>query len=686
MADYPDEVQLFKLVGRIGRGVGDTIDVNSDADLLPLVGAKVICTPNLKTAEGGPVYRSPSSTPPVTIFQETIVGTTDNDGNLVAALIGVGGAITPVIPASMGVSLPFGGSPEIIPTGWTWTITISVGGNFPDRSFVVFGGDGTVLDVSTLIPVPESPGTDVAAWQVIVNQATDAAADARASLAALPELVIPAVADALSKNATIAAAAVDAIQDAATGLDLVEKSDLGVGDTITNSDYLAYEAYVNPATGEEIVTRTVSAADGTTWVALADNVSVPTTKLTGAVETFDDPDFAVSYEFAGGLQSYGVTHNGELLVGGKSIQDLVQDAINGPAKRTAVIHMFGQSNGYYGMPTSGYVDPGVIPGVFEWPNTQYSAIYGKAIPAQNPLHFFTQAPGRVSYAMELAKQYLAENPTHNVLIVPTNQAGVGYSTSPNSIAPGGSVRNAAFKMFADSLKNTPNSFALAFIYSQGEAEAAPLSGQIASGAFSALMDGVVTEYRALYPNVPLIVTQMQPGWVDAPASNSPSRHIVDQELIQTPRRWKNSAFVPGPVKANPTGTYSYLNNDGETIHFNADAHTITGQRIFRAIKAALGNIAGSAPAPVKNIAALGFSPVSANSYEFVWDAPASEYVGFDISWVDATGVTQYAFTQRDPMFPGCTVTTTGTPRSITVATVSNQGSSAPVTLTVGATA
>jgi len=179
MADYPKEVQLFRLIGRLGRGMGDTIDLGGDADLAPLKGARIICTPDLKAGDGGPVFKSLSSSPPVTVFQESVLGTTNADGDLVAALLDDDGkTFAPVDPSQVGISLPFGGSPTIKPTGWTWTITISVGGNFPDRVFSVYGSAGGTVDVTTLVPVPADPGASVADWQAVVATAQAAAKQA----------------------------------------------------------------------------------------------------------------------------------------------------------------------------------------------------------------------------------------------------------------------------------------------------------------------------------------------------------------------------------------------------------------------------------------------------------------------------------------------------------------------------
>lgn len=165
MADLPDVVKTFRLIGRLGRGAGDTIDAGTTPDLIPLAGARIICTPDLAV----PVFKAPTAVPPVTIFQETIVGTTNANGELVAGTLSADGkSILPLPNAQVGIDLPWGGSPDIQPNGWTWTVYISVGGNFPDRKFTVGGSDGGTFDISTLIPVPAQPGEELIAWQQAV--------------------------------------------------------------------------------------------------------------------------------------------------------------------------------------------------------------------------------------------------------------------------------------------------------------------------------------------------------------------------------------------------------------------------------------------------------------------------------------------------------------------------------------
>lgn len=166
----PGVISTFTVVGRLVKSVADSLDVGQAPDVVPIVGAEIVFTPDLNP----PIYRITSTTPPLTVFQEAIVATTDSDGWLKIAA-----------DSARGVVLPYGMDSDLIPSGWTWRVKVSVGGNFPDRIFSVAGFAGGVLDLATLIPVPANPGQDLTQWQSVVNQvmnARDVAVAAAASI------------------------------------------------------------------------------------------------------------------------------------------------------------------------------------------------------------------------------------------------------------------------------------------------------------------------------------------------------------------------------------------------------------------------------------------------------------------------------------------------------------------------
>lgn len=165
---YPPDLSTFRVVGRFVRGVADATDDDQAPDVIPIVAAKITFTPSLNP----PIFRIPGATQPITVYQESIVATTDADGYLKV----------PNDP-QVGVILPWGLDPDIIPTGWTWSVVIDPIGNFPKRVFSIAGTAGEVVDLATVIPVASNPGTEIALWQAAVDQVNAAVLQAEAAAA-----------------------------------------------------------------------------------------------------------------------------------------------------------------------------------------------------------------------------------------------------------------------------------------------------------------------------------------------------------------------------------------------------------------------------------------------------------------------------------------------------------------------
>lgn len=153
--DLPSIVSTFKVVGRLVRGVADSNDNGLQPEIIPVAGAIVTFTPKLSP----PVFRVPTAVPPLTIYQETIIAKTNADGYLVGP--------NDAVP---GVVLVFGGDTDLAPSGWTWTVTITPGGNFPSKTFDIYGAPDGVYDLSSLEPVPPSLGIDIAYWEQVRSE------------------------------------------------------------------------------------------------------------------------------------------------------------------------------------------------------------------------------------------------------------------------------------------------------------------------------------------------------------------------------------------------------------------------------------------------------------------------------------------------------------------------------------
>lgn len=163
---YPTDLSTFRVVGRFVRGVADATDDDQDPDVVPIAAAKITFTPSLNP----PIFRIPGAAEPITVYQESIVATTDADGYLKVAN-----------DPNPGVILPWGLDPDIVPTGWTWSVVIDPIGNFPKRVFSIAGTPGEVINLATVVPVASNPGTEIALWQAAVNEVNAAVLLAQAA-------------------------------------------------------------------------------------------------------------------------------------------------------------------------------------------------------------------------------------------------------------------------------------------------------------------------------------------------------------------------------------------------------------------------------------------------------------------------------------------------------------------------
>ncbi|XP_068917829.1 uncharacterized protein [Tenebrio molitor] len=161
----PSNISYGTVVGRFIRAIADGADPDRDPDGVALDGLIIRFTPSATifknaTAEGGPV----------TIVADPIAVTTNADG----VVVGPDG-----LP---GVRLVATDDPDLQPTGWTWSVSIT-GANAPSIDFSFPLPSDATVDLTTLIPVPASPGESLDEWILAVTQAQAAASEASGSAA-----------------------------------------------------------------------------------------------------------------------------------------------------------------------------------------------------------------------------------------------------------------------------------------------------------------------------------------------------------------------------------------------------------------------------------------------------------------------------------------------------------------------
>ena len=198
----PANVSFTTITGRFIRAVTDGVDVGREPDGVPIPGLTITLTASV------PFARNVTASPPVTIIFEPIVCSTNTDGVLVGS------------DGQPGVMIVASNDPDLEPhDDWTWDVTITGPGTFRRIQFSFVAPSGATLDLTTLIPVPARPGTDIPAWQAVVGQVTDAlegAVEAAASAVTASGAAAGSASDAAAYAVAAGAAAETAATNAVT--------------------------------------------------------------------------------------------------------------------------------------------------------------------------------------------------------------------------------------------------------------------------------------------------------------------------------------------------------------------------------------------------------------------------------------------------------------------------------------
>lgn len=172
MSALPKELSTGMVHGRFIVAVVDGDDADQDPDVIPARGrvsfkASIGYVPVPVTAEG-----------PVTVMKGPITGVIDNDGYLSTPHPVTGK------PMYRGVKLLATDDPDMAVTDWTWTVDYrfdsvnAVTLQIPAHSFALPGG--AVVDLTTMVKVPSSPGYGLPQAEAAVLRAEAAASRAEA--------------------------------------------------------------------------------------------------------------------------------------------------------------------------------------------------------------------------------------------------------------------------------------------------------------------------------------------------------------------------------------------------------------------------------------------------------------------------------------------------------------------------
>lgn len=155
----PANVNFCEVTGRFLRAVADSADPGKEPDGVPIADLKVKFLASLNP----PVVRNLDNE--VSIVIDPIVCATDDNG----VLLGPDG--TP------GVLLVASDDADLDPHGWTWNVTVS-GPSFSSITFSFVAPVDGKVDLSTVVPVPPNPGSQVPQWQAAVTATETARGEA----------------------------------------------------------------------------------------------------------------------------------------------------------------------------------------------------------------------------------------------------------------------------------------------------------------------------------------------------------------------------------------------------------------------------------------------------------------------------------------------------------------------------
>jgi hypothetical protein len=163
----PSNLSYTKLTGRFIKAVLDGSDADAVPDSVPFTGLTIVIAADLNPRRA----RVAGSTPPVTVDLTPFTVTTDADGDVAMP------------DGTKGVYIVSSNDPDLSPSGWTYSATITGTGYSPDKVTFIAPSGGTI-DLASLTRVPANPGAELTAWNAAVTRAEAAAARAEAAAGA----------------------------------------------------------------------------------------------------------------------------------------------------------------------------------------------------------------------------------------------------------------------------------------------------------------------------------------------------------------------------------------------------------------------------------------------------------------------------------------------------------------------
>lgn len=692
----PDNAGTGLVIGQFGLGVVDSADPDMEPEVIPLAGT-VTFTPNV------PYLPNPTADPnPITIVTSAITAVLDSEGYVCTP--GPDG----VTPFYRGVRLFATNDPDLSVENWTWSVVYTfqpVKGiipKIPAHSMPLL--ENETVDLATVVPVPASPGIGtpqalallqqaveaagtVADAQLLMQRAEDAADRAEAPTDAMmantatnpssqfsgvlvevidertPDLIQATmgsvvgglVAESLAADPTVANAAAAAV-DANPKIASLEADSVSQDGRIGSVEPLA------PMVGQILdvptsVDYAYSVTDETGKVIMG--VTQDATPTISDMEVMPLPnasEWAYAVTDEDGTIIFGVRHDGSGTAGG--------DAFTG----TDVILLAGQSN----MQGAGRpLQPAEAhPRVFQYPASNKPDA-GKIIPAIEPLQHRGIITSNVAHGpgMEFALRYAERHPSRRVLLVPAAVSGSGFTPTANGCWQIDTTEpiqlgNLAIQQTQGALAAAGDDAKLvAIVWHQGEAD-----GGLGAATYQGHLDALFSAFRTRlgYPDVPIVVGQMNPERTDSLAS----ARDIEGVHMDTPRRFFRSAFAYAPRGAH--------NVEGDVTHFSANGVQILGASMFDALTTAQRNLDTVGAGQVTNLRGTR----AGDQVTVRWDWPHTHVTGYRIEQsADGATWTQTGVTQYKPLDTGAALTAAG-PVQVRITVLNGVSESIPQVITI----
>ena len=323
------------------------------------------------------------------------------------------------------------------------------------------------------------------------------------------------------------------------------------------------------------------------------------------------------------------------------------------------------------------------PRIFQFPTTS-DTYADEVIGAVDPLFHYKQSVGNVGHAMTFAREYVRRIPQNRkVLLVPTGMGGSGFTTTSVTPPPAGyhagnpgagswdpaNGSGDPIDHYAIAIAQANKALALpganrlvAVLWHQGEAD----SGHLSTSEYAAKLDSLIAGFRANTTgaaSVPFLVGLMLPDYV----VDSPSAQLIEAAQVDTPSRVLRTSVYYSRAAAGM--------QNGDDVHFNAEGQRVLGGEAFEALALAQANVLGEDPLPP---GAVTFTQ-SGTSVTAYWERPVGRVTDYVVESNTGSGWTTATRTPSPDNSQTFTGLTLGNAIQVRVATVNEEGTSAPNT-------